>query len=92
MKDQTNTTKPKYKRLEKANLLSSSSETAYLFACRYVHNRNTGGTLAITVSLAEVWDKMSILIKTQIEREAKNEATTNRQDWANFFGWSEDEF
>jgi len=70
--------------------LTESQETAYLFAARYTHNSKTGGALAITVSLAEVWDDMSDRVKEQIEKEAKHEATANRDDWANFFGWEDE--
>lgn len=69
--------------------LTDLAQTAYLFAARYTHNRNTGGTLAITHALAMVWDKLSDQIKKQIEDEAMNEATENRDDWAQFFHWDD---
>ena len=64
-------------------------QTAYLFAARYTHNRNTGGTLAITRALAMVWDQLSEQIQKQIETEAYNEATENRDDWERFFHWDD---
>lgn len=69
--------------------LSQLEQTAYIFAARYTHNRNTGGTLAITRALAMVWDKLSDRTQKQIETEAYNEATENRDDWGRFFHWDD---
>lgn len=64
-------------------------QTIYVFAARYTHNRNTGGTLAVTRALASVWEDLSEDTKRQIEIEAYTEATENRADWDRFFHWSD---
>ena len=70
-------------------LLSQLEQTAYVFAARYTHNRNTGGTSAITRALAMVWDRLSEQTRKQIEKEAFEEATANRDDWEKFFHWGD---
>ena len=55
--------------------------TAMIFAARYTHNRNTGGTLAIVRCLVANWERLNISTQDQILREAYHEATTNRDDW-----------
>jgi len=69
--------------------LSQLEQTVYLFAARYTYNRNTGGTLAITRPIAMVWDMLSAETQKQIEIEAYNEATANRDDWERFFHWDD---
>lgn len=76
-------------RIKDMNQLSEPEQTAYVFAARYTHDRNTGGTLAITRALALVWDKLSENTKKQIEREAYQDATANRDIWSRFFHWDE---
>ena len=67
--------------------LTSAEQTAYVFAARYTHNRQTGGTLAVVKALEVVWVRLSHSTKRQIEKEAYHEATANRDDWNNFFSW-----
>ena len=56
-------------------------QVVYVFAARYTHHRDTGGTLAVVSALRLVWAKLSDSTKDQILRESA-EATTNRDDWA----------
>ncbi len=71
------------------NKLSDAEQTAYVFAARYTHNRNTGGTLAVVKALSHVWDRLSSSTQIQIEKEAYHEATANRDDWESFFHWND---
>ena len=66
-------------------LYTPQENTAMIFAARYVHNRNTGGTLAIVDCLIKNWHKIDKATEIQILREADNEATTNRDDWQRLF-------
>ena len=65
--------------------LPSFVETAFVFAARYVHHRDTGGTLAVCRALAYMWPELSEHAKEQILRES-HEATTNLREWAEFRG------
>lgn len=71
------------------DLLAQTEQTVYVFAARYTHHRATGGTYAVTRALALVWDRLSDNTKKQIEEEAYHEATKNREDWARFFHWND---
>tara|TARA_A100001037_G_scaffold244817_1_gene225987 strand:+ start:119566 stop:119826 length:261 start_codon:yes stop_codon:yes gene_type:complete len=62
---------------------SRAVQSAFVFGARYVHHRNTGGTLMLTRALAEVWSKLSEDIRDQILRES-HEASANLDDWENF--------
>ena len=63
--------------------LPSRVQTALVFAARYTHHRETGGTLMVTEALTHVWDQLSEDTQTQILKEAY-EATANQQDWIDF--------
>jgi hypothetical protein len=60
-------------------------QTAFVFAARYTHHRNTGGTLAVCRALAYVWPDLSESIREQILKES-HEATTNLREWREFRG------
>ena len=60
-------------------------QTAFVFAARYTHHRNTGGTLAVCRALAYVWPDLSESIREQILKES-HEATTNLREWWEFRG------
>lgn len=60
-------------------------QTALVFAARYVHDRNTGGTLQICRALAYLWPQLDEDTQEQILRES-NEATENLAEWAQFRG------
>jgi hypothetical protein len=60
-------------------------QTSFVFAARYVHHRNTGGTLAVVKGLAYVWPQLSTETQEQILRES-HEATTNKEEWFEFRG------
>lgn len=62
------------------DLLDPMLQVALVFAARYTHHRNTGGTLAVVSALRSVWGKLSDSTKNQIIRES-DEATANRDDW-----------
>ena len=65
--------------------LPSFVETAFVFAARYTHHRDTGGTLAVCRALAYMWPDLSESTKEQIIKES-HEATTNLWEWAEFRG------
>lgn len=60
-------------------------QTAMVFAARYTHHRNTGGTLAVCRALAWCWDQLDERTQKQILDES-HEATCNRDDWERFRG------
>lgn len=62
---------------------SNVVQTMFVFAARYVHNRSTGGTLAVCTALKKVWPRLSDHTKEQIIRES-HEATANLEDWEEF--------
>jgi len=59
------------------------AQTAFVFAARYVHNRNTGGTLQLCNALRYFWSQLSEETREQILKESQ-EATTNLDDWEAF--------
>ncbi|MBO89037.1 MAG: hypothetical protein CMP14_05905 [Rickettsiales bacterium] len=65
------------------NQFSRTVQSAFVFGARYVHHRNTGGTLMLTRALTEVWPKLSEDIREQILRES-HEASANLSDWESF--------
>jgi hypothetical protein len=54
--------------------------TALIFAARYTHNRNTGGTLAVVRALEMVWHHIEDHTRDQILREL-HDAEYNLDDW-----------
>lgn len=64
-------------------------QTAFVFASRYVHHRNTAGTLPVCKALAYVWPELSEQTREQILRES-HEATTNLREWREFRGDEEE--
>ena len=64
-------------------------QTAFVFAARYVHHRDTGGTLAVCKALAYVWQELSEQTREQILRES-HEATANLREWREFRGDEEE--
>jgi hypothetical protein len=64
-------------------------QTAFVFAARYTHHRNTGGTLAVCRALALVWPQLSEGTQEQILKES-HEATTNLREWREFRGDEEE--
>jgi hypothetical protein len=62
-----------------------TENTALVFAARYTHNRNTGGTLAIVRCLIINWHRIAPSTQDQILLEAYNEAQYNRDDWQKLF-------
>lgn len=59
--------------------------TALVFASRYTHSRNTGGTYAIVRCLISNWGRIAPSTQNQILSEAYNEAQYNRDDWQKLF-------
>jgi hypothetical protein len=68
-----------------SRLLPPPMNTAMVFAARYTHHRNTGGTLAVCRALAWCWDQLDERTQKQILDES-HEATSNLDDWAQFRG------
>lgn len=68
-----------------SRLLPPPMQTAMVFAARYTHHRNTGGTLAVCRALAWCWDQLDKRTQKQILDES-HEATCNRDDWERFRG------
>ncbi len=54
--------------------------TALIFAARYTHTRNTGGTLAVVRALEMVWHHLDDRTRDQILRES-HDAEYNLDDW-----------
>ena len=52
-------------------------QTAFIFAARYVHHRDTGGTLAVCKALAYVWPQLSEQTREQILRKATKRPPTS---------------
>lgn len=68
-----------------SRLLPPPMQTAMVFAARYTHHRNTGGTLAVCRALAWCWDQLDERTQKQILEES-HEATSNLDNWAQFRG------
>ena len=68
-----------------SRLLPPPMQTAMVFAARYTHHRNTGGTLAVCRALAWCWDQLDEQTQKPILDES-HEATCNRDDWERFRG------
>ena len=68
-----------------SRLLPPPMQTAMVFAARYTHHRNTGGTLAVCQALAWCWDQLDERTQKQILEES-HEATSNLDNWAQFRG------
>lgn len=64
---------------------SQLENTALVFAARYCHSRNTGGTFAIVRCLIANWDRIRKDTQDQILREAYQDAIYNRDDWQKLF-------
>jgi hypothetical protein len=62
-----------------------------VFSARYCHNRNTGAALAVTTHIIKLWDDLDEKTKLQLAREAKFEATYNKDDWARIISLYEKE-
>jgi hypothetical protein len=62
------------------DLFSGPMRSALVFAARYTHTRNTGGTLAVVRALEQCWHLLDNHTREQIPRES-NEAEYNRDDW-----------
>jgi len=76
-------------KLQPTHPLPDVVQTAFVFAARYVHHRDTGGTLAVCRALASVWPELSENTREQILRESY-EATTNLHEWREFRGDDEE--
>lgn len=63
------------------NFFRGPISTALVFAARYTHSRNTGGTLAVTRALRACWPYLDDSTREQILREAGTEATANLEEW-----------
>ena len=53
---------------------TQEENTALVFAARYTHSRNTGGTFAIVRCLVMNWERIDMHTQSQILREASKEA------------------
>lgn len=61
-----------------------------LFAARYVHNRDTGGTGTAITAIKCLWGSLSEYVKFKIVKESY-EATTNLDEWESFREWVRNE-
>jgi TRAP-type C4-dicarboxylate transport system substrate-binding protein len=62
--------------------LSQPTQGVFLFAARYAHTRSTGASYAVVSAIKEHWHSLSEQTQKQLKREAKNDALTNLDDWA----------
>lgn len=72
-----------------AALFSGQMATALVFAARYTHPRNTGGTWAVVRALEQCWHVLDHHTRDQILRESK-EAEYNREDWNHLRKFADD--
>lgn len=63
-----------------SDLFAGPMRSAMIFAARYTHARNTGGTLAVVRALEQCWHALDEQTRTQILRES-HEAECNHEDW-----------
>ena len=61
-------------------LFAGPMRSAMVFAARYTHTRNTGGTLAVVRALEQCWHVLDDNTRDQILRES-HEAEYNLDDW-----------
>jgi len=61
-------------------LFAGPMRSAMVFAARYTHTRNTGGTLAVVRALEQCWHVLDGHTRDQILRES-HEAEYNLDDW-----------
>jgi hypothetical protein len=61
-------------------LFAGPMRSAMVFASRYTHTRNTGGTLAVVRALEQFWHVLDDKTRDQILRES-HEAEYNLDDW-----------
>ena len=62
------------------SLFAGPMRSAMVFAARYTHTRNTGGTLAVVRALEQCWHVLDDKTRDQILRES-HEAEYNLDDW-----------
>jgi len=62
------------------DLFAGPMRSAMVFAARYTHTRNTGGTLAVVRALEQCWHLLDNHTRDQILRES-SEAEYNLDDW-----------
>ena len=60
--------------------MTPTEQTCFVFAARYTHDRNTGGTLAVVTALKTVWKDLDEHTQDMIVRES-HEAQYNLSDW-----------
>ena len=61
---------------------------AMVFAARYTHLSNTGGTRTIVRCLIANWHRIGKCAQEQILSEAYDEAQYNRDDWQVLFDYA----
>ena len=66
--------------LRTTDLFAGPMRSAMVFAARYTHTRNTGGTLAVVRALKQCWHVLDDHTRDQILRES-HEAEYNLDDW-----------
>jgi hypothetical protein len=66
--------------LRTTDLFTGPMRSAMVFAARYTHTRNTGGTLVVIRALEQCWHVLDEHTQDQILREC-SEAEYNIEDW-----------
>ena len=81
--------KPKPKNQNKNQKQSKMNQkhidNALVYAARYAHTRKTGAALQVVSAIIAGWHDINPHTQQQLIREARNEATTNPEDWARLF-------
>ena len=70
------------------DLFAGPMRSALVFAARYTHTRNTGGTLAVVRALEQCWHLLDDHTREQILRESQ-EAEYNAEDWQRLMAFAE---
>jgi len=63
------------------NKLPPYTQSCLLYAARYAHTRPTAAAYQVVCSIMWYWDQLDDSIKKQLQREARNEAIYNMEDW-----------
>lgn len=57
------------------------SDVIYVFSARYAHRRPTAAAHSVVNAILRDWSNISETTRLQLQREAKNEAIYNLDDW-----------
>jgi len=73
-------------------IVTKEIETLLVFACRYCHNRQTGGAMVAVNAVLNHWNQITPITQELLAREAKIGATCNIDDWCRLIDRYESEY